>query len=144
METAIEILIAAHTFTLVDLEEHCVEFIIDHYEIFVSDQGFSKLASTHNSYQYHGAYQRPKKRRSFRNGSVDEHSTSNSNGRAREMVWAVAGWLAVTLTRRHPSLAALNRQTWLMGCQPGPLGIVYGPTVTATLGANLQAKTAHR
>ena len=94
VETAIEILIAAHTFTLVDLEEHCVEFIIDHYEIFVSDQGFSKLA-THPQILINimERIKRPKKRRSFRNGSVDEHSMSNSNGRGTRNGLG-SGWMA--------------------------------------------------
>ena len=36
---------------------------------------------------------RPKKRRSFRNGSVDEHSMSNSNGRGTRNGLG-SGWMA--------------------------------------------------
>jgi hypothetical protein len=42
-ETAMEIIVAANTFSLVDLEAHCVEYIIDHYETFVPH--LTKLAS---------------------------------------------------------------------------------------------------
>lgn len=72
VETAIEILVAAHTYSLADLEEHCVEFIIDHYEIFVFGKGFSKLA-THPQIliSIMERIKRPKKRRSFRSGSGD-------------------------------------------------------------------------
>jgi hypothetical protein len=42
-ETAMEIIVAANTFSLIELEAHCVEYIIDHYEMFVPH--LSKLAA---------------------------------------------------------------------------------------------------
>ena len=65
-ETAIEIIVAAHTYSLKELEEHCVEFIIDNYEMFATSQeGFAKLASyPHILIGIMERIRKPKKRKS--------------------------------------------------------------------------------
>ena len=72
-ETAMEIIVAANTFSLVDLEAHCVEYIIDHYEMFVPH--LSKLA-THPQIliMIMESMRKPKKRR----------SKPNNNGSSKE------------------------------------------------------------
>ena len=80
-----EIIIAANTFALVDLEGHCVEYIIDHYETFVPH--LFKLAQHPNILiTIMESMRKPKKRRSvkgLKDATVEEgEGVGSVNGRS--------------------------------------------------------------
>ena len=75
-ETALEIIIAANTFNLIELKAHCVEYIIDHYETFVPN-----LAKLSNHPQIlitiMESMRKPKKRRGSSFKSTKETTSTN-------------------------------------------------------------------